>query len=69
MYVLPKGLESAWVMARGKGWVFRTGQHGELIVSGIPTLCLTLLADDIKYVLVDGDWDGYGYGKYALYVI
>ncbi|KAG5651486.1 hypothetical protein H0H81_008486 [Sphagnurus paluster] len=29
MYVLPKGLESAWIMARGKGLVFRTGNLGE----------------------------------------
>ena len=33
MYVLYKGLESAWVMARGKGLVFGTGQHGDVIVS------------------------------------
>lgn len=33
MYVLPKGLESAWVMARGKGLVFRTGNWGEMWVS------------------------------------
>ena len=33
MYVLPKGLESAWIMARGKGLVFRTGQYGEALVS------------------------------------
>lgn len=32
MYVLPKGLESAWVMARGKGLVFRTGEFGEVLV-------------------------------------
>ena len=30
---MPKGLESAWVMARGKGLVFKTGQYGEVIVS------------------------------------
>ncbi|KAG6896019.1 hypothetical protein C0992_010888, partial [Termitomyces sp. T32_za158] len=29
MYVLPKGLESVWVMLRGNGWVFRTGNWGE----------------------------------------
>ncbi|KAJ7126265.1 hypothetical protein C8R44DRAFT_781501 [Mycena epipterygia] len=29
MYVLPKGLESAWVTARGRGLVFRTGNWGE----------------------------------------
>ena len=33
MYVLPKGLESAWVMARGKGWVFRTGKWGETLLT------------------------------------
>jgi hypothetical protein len=32
MYVLPKGLESAWIMARGKGWVFKTGNWGESLV-------------------------------------
>ena len=32
MYVLPKGLESAWVMARGKGYVWKTGQWGEALV-------------------------------------
>jgi hypothetical protein len=36
MYVLPKGLESAWVMARGKGLVFKTGKYGEVIVSTFP---------------------------------
>ena len=34
MYVMPKGLESAWLMARGRGWVGRTGQWGEVLVSG-----------------------------------
>lgn len=33
MYVLPKGLESAWVAARGKGLVFQTGKHGSALVS------------------------------------
>lgn len=32
MYVLPKGLESAWVMARGKGLVFGFGQYGDILV-------------------------------------
>ncbi|KAF8549936.1 hypothetical protein OG21DRAFT_1488152 [Imleria badia] len=35
MYVLPKGLESAWLTARGKGWVFRTGEFGEMILTAI----------------------------------
>lgn len=33
MYVLPKGLESMWVMARGKGLVFKTGQFSHSLVS------------------------------------
>ncbi|KAJ7485693.1 hypothetical protein FB451DRAFT_1230791 [Mycena latifolia] len=35
MYVLPKGLESAWVAARGRGLVFRTGNWGESVLTGI----------------------------------
>ncbi|GLB34301.1 putative peroxisome organization [Lyophyllum shimeji] len=35
MYVLPKGLESAWIMARGKGWVFRTGNLGEMWLTAL----------------------------------
>jgi hypothetical protein len=38
MYVLPKGLESAWIMAKGKGYVFRTGEFGEALVSLIRDL-------------------------------
>ena len=32
MYVLPKGLESVWIMARGRGLVFKTGNWGEGLV-------------------------------------
>lgn len=32
MYVLPKALESAWGMAAGRGWVFRTGEWGHVLV-------------------------------------
>jgi hypothetical protein len=39
MYVLPKGMESAWLTARGKGWVFHTGQFGEMIVSLCSVSC------------------------------
>ncbi|KAJ7104424.1 hypothetical protein B0H15DRAFT_896901 [Mycena belliarum] len=35
MYVLPKGLESAWVAARGRGLVFRTGNWGESALTGL----------------------------------
>ena len=33
MYVLPKGLESTWVMERGEGWVFRTGKWDETLLT------------------------------------
>ena len=43
MYVLPKGLESAWVAARGKGLVFRTGKHGSaLVCSAVICRCLDI---------------------------
>ncbi|KAI8989851.1 hypothetical protein BD414DRAFT_536221 [Trametes punicea] len=35
MYVLPKGMESAWVMARGKGWVFGMGRYGDALLTAI----------------------------------
>lgn len=35
MYVLPKGLESVWSMARGRGYVFGLGDFGESLVSYI----------------------------------
>jgi len=63
MYVLPKGLESAWVAARGKGLVFRTGKHGSALVgsavyaSGWVLMCIYL-------PLVDRHWDGNGHGTF-----
>lgn len=33
MYVLPKALESAWIMLRGKGIVFKTGRYGDALVN------------------------------------
>lgn len=35
MYVLPKAMESAWLTARGKGWVFRTGSAGEALLTAV----------------------------------
>ncbi|TEB23706.1 hypothetical protein FA13DRAFT_1797750 [Coprinellus micaceus] len=35
MYVLPKGMESAWLMARGKGYVFKTGKWGDVILTAM----------------------------------
>jgi hypothetical protein len=64
MYVLPKGLESAWVMARGKGWVFRTGEFGEVVVSGRHALLLAEHCIDaaLSSSLAHRNWNGHGYG-------
>ncbi|KIK10418.1 hypothetical protein PISMIDRAFT_20422 [Pisolithus microcarpus 441] len=35
MYALPKAMESAWLTARGKGWVFRTGSAGEALLTAV----------------------------------
>jgi hypothetical protein len=35
MYVLPKGLESLWVAARGQGLALRTGNWGEGVLAGL----------------------------------
>jgi len=35
MYVLPKGLESVWSMARGRGYVFGLGDFGESLLCAI----------------------------------
>ncbi|EED82868.1 predicted protein [Postia placenta Mad-698-R] len=35
MYVLPKGMESAWLTARGRGWVGKTGQWGEVLLTAV----------------------------------
>ena len=40
MYALPKALESAWLTARGKGLVLRTGKAGEALVSVLTGLAL-----------------------------
>ena len=38
MYVLPKGLESVWATARGRGLIFETGKYGEALVSLIRSI-------------------------------
>ena len=65
MYVLPKGLESAWVAARGKGLVFRTGKHGNAMVRVLLfyTVGESWMADWMRF-LVDCDWDGNGHGAF-----
>ncbi|KAH8081313.1 hypothetical protein BXZ70DRAFT_901280 [Cristinia sonorae] len=35
MYVLPRGLEAAWVMLRGKGYAFHTGSVGDVILTSL----------------------------------
>ncbi|EIN11011.1 hypothetical protein PUNSTDRAFT_100954 [Punctularia strigosozonata HHB-11173 SS5] len=35
MYVLPKAMESAWLMARKRGLIFKTGQYGEALLTAI----------------------------------
>jgi hypothetical protein len=35
MYVLPKGLESLWVAARGQGLALHTGSWGEGVLTGL----------------------------------
>lgn len=56
MYVLPKGLESAWVMARGKGWVFRTGKWGETLLTALG-MAMVMVCNFISYLL---SWFGIG---------
>lgn len=50
MYVLPKGMESAWIMARGKGLVPRSGRGevGEAVVS----YCFMIFASSVDLVWV-----------------
>ena len=45
MYVLPKALESAWVMLRGKGIVFQTGRYGEAMVRAFLWVLRVMEAD------------------------
>jgi hypothetical protein len=35
MYVLPKALESAWAIARGRGWVGHTGAWGQSALTAV----------------------------------
>lgn len=43
MYVLPKGLESAWIAARGHGFLPKTGNYGDALVSN--DLLILFIAD------------------------
>ncbi|KAI0684187.1 hypothetical protein BC835DRAFT_1310648 [Cytidiella melzeri] len=51
MYVLPKGLESAWVMARGKRLVPRTGQYGEALLTAVGMgMVMTIYQNDPQHL-------------------
>lgn len=64
MYVLPKGLESAWTAARGHGWVFKTGNYGESIVSDeLGAIFSCFMAYAINFIAYS-DRDGYGHGMF-----
>ena len=62
MYVLPKALESAWVMARGKGYAFGTGDFGERLVRRLLQTLIFLhrLTYFVFTVVRRRDGDGYG---------
>lgn len=62
MYVLPKGLESAWSAARGKGYVMRTGKPGEALVSGLCYKTLQCAESFSLFRAVGCNWHGDGYG-------
>ena len=66
MYVLPKGLESAWVMARGKGWVFGMGRYGDALVSVYARRNESQAIDHAFICIVDGYRDGHGDGKLTM---
>jgi hypothetical protein len=55
MYVLPKGLESVWVMARGKRLVPKTGQYGEALVSR--TFEMFRIRTDLDFSSLQSVWE------------
>lgn len=52
MYVLPKGLESTWRMARGRGLVFPVGPYGDAIVRIIFAIACLLVSLVLKKCLI-----------------
>lgn len=61
MYVLPKGLESAWSTARGKGYVMRTGKLGEALVSGSRYLAIQLAESSSSLLRSGWEWLWYAF--------
>ncbi|KAJ6608213.1 hypothetical protein B0H10DRAFT_2068601 [Mycena sp. CBHHK59/15] len=51
MYVLPKGLQTVWVAARGRGLVFRTGNWGEGALMGLGMgMVMTIYQNDPQHL-------------------
>lgn len=51
MYVLPKGLESLWVAARGQGLVRSTGNWGEVALTGLGMgMVMTIYQNDPQHL-------------------
>ncbi|KAJ7126249.1 hypothetical protein C8R44DRAFT_122869 [Mycena epipterygia] len=51
MYVLPKGLESLWIAARGRGLVWRTGNWGEgVLAAGGMGMVMTIYQNDPQHL-------------------
>jgi hypothetical protein len=66
MYVLPKGLESVWRMARGKGMVIGPKKYGECLVCVFfwAYLCLyDIVGLNFGVLSALCSWDGDGYGE------
>ena len=57
LYVLPKALESAWVVARRKGLVLRNEKHGNALLS------MQLCSATGMRVVVDGEGRPYHSGS------
>jgi len=57
MYVLPKGLESAWKVASGKGFVSGPKKYGEAVVSCNLYVALKILSElDDSSALWEWEW-------------
>ncbi|KAF7301198.1 hypothetical protein MIND_00684500 [Mycena indigotica] len=51
MYTLPKGLESLWIVARGRGLVGRTGNWGESLLAAVGAgMVMTIYQNDPEHL-------------------
>ncbi|KAJ7635012.1 hypothetical protein FB45DRAFT_830570 [Roridomyces roridus] len=51
MYVLPKGLESLWIAARGRGYVAHTGNWGESVLAAVGMgMVMTIYQNDPQHL-------------------